>query len=97
MFGALASRNFALLFSGSFVANIGVWMQSVALGWLIYDLTGQASWLGRVGFAQSAPTLLFGLVGGAVFEHRDRKKTMMGAAEPSLLRDRWQGHPRSRL
>ena len=80
MFGALASRNFALLFSGSFVANIGVWMQSVALGWLIYDLTGQASWLGRVGFAQSAPTLLFGLVGGAVFEHRDRKKTMMGAS-----------------
>ena len=55
-------------------------MQSVAMGWLIYDLTGSASWLGRVGFAQSAPTLLFGLVGGALIEHADRKRVMWNAA-----------------
>lgn len=80
MFGALRSRNFALLLAGSFTANVGIWMQSVAMGWLIYDLTDSASWLGRVGFAQSAPTLFFGLLGGALTEHADRKRVMAGSA-----------------
>jgi len=76
VFGAFRSRNFALLWTGSFVANVGIWMQSVAMGWLIYDLTKSASWLGRVGFAASAPTLLLGLVGGAIIEHSDRKRML---------------------
>jgi MFS family permease len=80
MFRALRSRNFAILWSGSFVANVGIWMQSVALGWLIYDLTKSASWLGRVGFASAAPTLLLGLVGGAVMEHTDRRRILCGSA-----------------
>ena len=50
------------------------------MGWLIYDLTDSASWLGRVGFAQSAPTLFFGLLGGALTEHADRKRVMAGSA-----------------
>lgn len=76
MFAAFRSRNFALLWTGSFVANVGIWMQSVAMGWLIYDLTKSASWLGRVGFAASAPTLLLGLLGGAIIEHADRKRML---------------------
>ena len=76
MFKAFRSRNFALLWSGSFAANVGIWMQSVAMGWLIYDLTNSASWLGRVGFASSAPTLLLGLLGGAIIEHTDRRRLL---------------------
>lgn len=55
-------------------------MQNVAMGWLIYSLTESASWLGRVGFAQSLPTLLFGLVGPALVEHLDRRQVMWNAA-----------------
>src|SRR5215831_11951893 len=80
MFRALRSRDFAVLWSGSFVANVGIWMQSVAMGWLIYNLTNSASWLGRVGFASSAPTLLLGLLGGAIIEHADRRRILCGAA-----------------
>lgn len=80
MFRAFRSRNFALLWSGSFAANVGIWMQSVAMGWLIYSLTNSASWLGRVGFAASAPTLLFGLLGGAIIEHADRKRILCGSS-----------------
>ena len=80
MFRALGSRNFAILWVGSFVANIGIWMQSVAMGWLIYELTRSASWLGRVGFASAAPTLLLGLLGGAVIEQADRRRILAGAA-----------------
>ena len=80
MFRALRSRDFAVLWSGSFIANVGIWMQSVAMGWLIYNLTNSASWLGRVGFASSAPTLLLGLLGGAIIEHADRRRILCGAA-----------------
>lgn len=76
MFAAFRSRNFALLWTGSFVANVGIWMQSVAMGWLIYSLTSSASWLGRVGFAAAAPTLLLGLLGGAIIEHTDRRRML---------------------
>jgi hypothetical protein len=34
LFRAFRSRNFALLWTGSFAANVGIWMQSVAMGWL---------------------------------------------------------------
>jgi MFS family permease len=80
VFRALRSRNFAILWAGSFVANVGIWMQSVAMGWLIYDLTNSASWLGRVGFASAAPTLLLGLLGGAIIEHADRKRILCGSS-----------------
>ena len=76
MFDAFRSRNFALLWTGSFVANVGIWMQSVAMGWLIYSLTSSASWLGRVGFASAVPTLLLGLLGGAIIEHADRRRLL---------------------
>jgi MFS family permease len=80
MFRALRSRNFALLWSGSFTANVGIWMQTVAMGWLIYGLTNSASWLGRVSFAASVPSLLFGLVGGAIADRADRKRILWGAS-----------------
>ena len=76
MFEAFRSRNFALLWTGSFVANVGIWMQSVAMGWLIYNLTNSASWLGRIGFASAAPTLFLGLLGGAIIEHADRRRLL---------------------
>lgn len=93
MFDAFRSRNFALLWTGSFVANVGIWMQSVAMGWLIYNLTNSASWLGRIGFASAAPTLFLGLLGGAIIEHADRRRllctcslvfTLCGAALASI-------------
>ena len=80
MFRAFRSRNFALLWTGSFVANVGIWMQSVAMGWLIYGLTDSASWLGRIGFASALPTLLLGLLGGAIIEHTDRRRLLCGCA-----------------
>src|SRR5262245_56852040 len=80
MFPALRSRNFRLLWFGSAAVNVGWWMHSVAMGWLIYDLTSSASWLGRVGFAQSLPTLCLGLIGGAFIEHADRRRALYGSA-----------------
>ena len=52
-------------------------MQTVALGWLIYEMTGSASWLGTVSFAANAPTLFLGLVGGAIADRADRRLVLI--------------------
>ena len=36
MLRVLRSRDYLLFWSGSFIANLGVWMQQIALGWLVY-------------------------------------------------------------
>jgi MFS family permease len=51
------------------VSLVGMWMQIVARGWLVLELTNSAFWLGMVGFANSIPVLLFSLWGGAVADN----------------------------
>ena len=58
------NANFRLYWSGSLVSNFGTWMQTVAQGYLVYQLTGSTFMLGAVGFAQSIPFLFFALFGG---------------------------------
>jgi len=55
---AFRHRNFRLFLSGQVCALIGYWMQNIALGWLLYRLTGSVTLLGILGFAGSLPILL---------------------------------------
>ena len=48
-------------------------MQSVAVGWQLYALTGSAFDLGLVGLAQFAPTVLLTLIVGQVADRYDRR------------------------
>jgi MFS family permease len=55
------------------VSLVGMWMQIVARGWLVLELTNSAFWLGMVGFANSLPVLLFSLWGGAVADSMPKR------------------------
>src|SRR4051812_19342126 len=48
-------------------------MQTVAVGILVTDLTGQARWTGLVAAAAFLPIGLLGPVGGAMADRRDRR------------------------
>lgn len=63
-FRALRHRDFGFYFSGQLVSMVGTWMQTVAMGWWVYRLTGRASDLGLVIFAGTAPAVLLGPLGG---------------------------------
>jgi MFS family permease len=76
--GALRSRDYRLFWSGSFVANLGVWMQQIALGWLVYAMTRSASLLGTISFCGNLPVLVLGLVGGAIADRASRRTIMLG-------------------
>jgi MFS family permease len=76
---ALRYRDFRQVWAGNFLSNVGTWMQNVAQGWLVLQLTGSAFWVGLVSFAAAAPMLVFTLVGGVVADRVDRRKMLMVA------------------
>jgi predicted MFS family arabinose efflux permease len=68
----LAHRDYGLYTLGNGVSLIGMWVQRVALGWLTWELTHSATWLGAVAFADLFPSVLIGLVGGVAADRLDR-------------------------
>src|SRR5512141_3056431 len=71
-FAALRHRNFTLLWSGLLVSNVGTWMQNVAQGWLVLQLTDSPLWLGLLGLSFAVPMIAFPLIGGAVSDRVNR-------------------------
>lgn len=78
--GALRHRDYALVFTGSFVSSIGTWMQNVALLVIAERLTGKAWFAGVLVFAQLGPQLLVAPLGGLIADRFDRRRVMMIAA-----------------
>lgn len=82
---ALRHRDFRLFWGGNFLSNIGTWMQNVAQGWLVLQLTNSAFWLGMVGFASSIPVLFFALIGGVIADHTNNRKLLMGTQSAMMV------------
>ena len=74
---ALRQDTFRRVYTGAFLSNIGTWMQNVVLGALAYDLTGDATFVGIVLFAQLGPMLLFSIVGGLFADTFDRRRLLI--------------------
>lgn len=77
MFRALSHRNYRLFWIGAFLSNVGTWMQAVAQGWLVLNLTNSPFWLGLDGFMATAPAFVFTLVGGAFADRIDRRRLLL--------------------
>ncbi len=77
MMASFAERDYRLLWSGTVITQIGQWMQQVAIGWLILDLTNSPTYLGIVGFARGLPMLFLALPAGVMADRFDRRKLLM--------------------
>lgn len=82
---ALRHRNYRLFFGGQLVSLIGTWMQSVAQGWLVLQLTGDPVYLGLVAAAQFTPVLLLGLFGGVIADGLPKRKTLIVTQSAAML------------
>ena len=82
---ALRHRNFQLFFWGQLLSLVGTWMQSVALSWLVYRLTGSSFLLGLVGFASQFPIFLAAPLGGMLADRRNRRYLVMGTQVASMI------------
>lgn len=56
-FPALQSHSFRLYESGSFFALNGQWITRIVVGWVGWELTGSATWVGLLSFFLFAPTI----------------------------------------
>src|SRR5215210_7897073 len=73
----LSSPAYRYLFVGTALTLGGYFMQVVAQGWLVYELTGSPSWLGIVSFAGGIPLLVLALPAGVVVDRFDRRAVLM--------------------
>jgi MFS family permease len=72
-FGALRHRNFRLFLIARFAATLAVQMQSVAIGWQVYSLSGNPLDLGLIGLAQFVPFAILVLIAGQIADRADRR------------------------
>lgn len=75
--GALSERNFAIYTAGNGLSLVGTWIQRIAVGWLAWELTGSATWLGAVAFADLFPAVVLGVLGGAVADRVSRVRILV--------------------
>jgi MFS family permease len=72
-FAALKHKNFSLYLGARLLATLAVQMQSVAIGWQVYAITGNALDLGLIGLAQFLPFVVLVLPAGQVADRFERR------------------------
>jgi MFS family permease len=75
---AFRHRNFCLFQIMRLAGTLGLQMQSVAVGWQVYSISGRALDLGYVGLIQFAPALFLALITGHIADRFDRRHILIG-------------------
>ncbi len=70
---ALNHRNFRRYYAGQAVSQLGSWMQSVAIMWLAYRLSGSTAATGTIGFLAMFPFLAVTPLAGALSDRVSRR------------------------
>src|SRR6185437_13832609 len=74
--GSFSVRNFRLYFIGQWISLCGTWMQMIALTWLVLQISHSGTQLGLVTAAQFLPVLLFGVWGGVIADHFNKRRVI---------------------
>ena len=76
-FASLRHRNFRLFFIGQTTSLVGTWMQSVAQGWLVLQLTNSSFQVGLVSALSALPVLLFSLPAGVYVDRAHKHRIIL--------------------
>ncbi|MHB8840922.1 MAG: MFS transporter [Candidatus Aquicultor sp.] len=85
LFSSLGYAEYRYLWSGALLSNIGTWIQSVALGLFVFQLTHSEFALGFVTFSSSIPTFFLALVGGIVADRYQRRSLIIATQVVQML------------
>ena len=85
VFVALHERDFRIFWLGQLVSVTGTWMQTVAQGWLVLQLTGSPFVLGLAAAARSLPVLILVIPAGIVADRFDRRKIVIATSVVSTV------------
>lgn len=84
-FSVLKHRNFSFYLGARVFGTLAVQMQSVAVGWQVYRITGSLFDLGLIGLAQFAPFLLLILAAGHVADRYNRRNIIAWCLTAQLV------------
>jgi len=84
-FHALRHRNFRLFFFGQGTSLIGTWMQNIAQGWLVLEITNSPFWVGLVSALGSLPILLVSLPAGVFVDRVNKHRLIVLTQALSLV------------
>ncbi len=76
IFRAFKYKNFRLFFPGLAICQIGIWIQNIAISWLVYDITKSPLTMGTVMFFSAIPLFLLTPVMGVVVDKFNRHKLL---------------------
>jgi MFS family permease len=84
-FASLRYRNYRLFFAGQTISQTGSWMQRIALGWFVYQITHSPFAVGVMAFAQFVPFMVLGLFAGVLTDRLDARHTVIGTQAAQLV------------
>jgi MFS family permease len=73
----LRNRDFTRYIAARFLASLAVQMQTVAIGWQVYEVTRRPLDLGLIGLSQFLPFVLLILPAGHLADTRDRRRILL--------------------
>jgi MFS family permease len=76
-FTAFNHPDYRLYFGGLLLSAIGTWSQTIAQGWLVYDMTHSPLALGQVTFASAIPIWLFAPWAGVIIDRTSRRMLLV--------------------
>ena len=79
LMSVLRLRDFRLFLTGRFLGTLGTQIQSVAVGWQVYEITKSPMALGFVGLAQFLPMVILLLPAGDIADRIDRRLVIAGS------------------
>ena len=84
-FAAFNNRNFRLYFIGQTISNVGSWLQTLAITWLVLDITNRSDQLGITMALQFLPMLLLGAPAGVLADKVDNRRLLIATSTASGL------------
>ena len=74
---ALANRSYSVYLASSFVSNIGTFMQSLGVPFILYELTERNAWVGASVAATMGPSLIVIPIAGVLADRVSRKLILL--------------------
>ncbi len=81
----LRHRDFAIFFTAASISNAAVWMQTIAVPALLFDLTGKATWLGIASLATLVPQVIILPWSGVLADRVSRRKILLFTQTASMV------------
>lgn len=73
----LKDKNYCLFMIGNLISRFGDSIDTIAYGWLVYEITGSTSLMALLFGVNAVPTIIFQPIAGVLVDYKNKKKVMV--------------------